>query len=151
MRKLPDTLSQKQEETKKETAYKIQKAIDELQSEGYIVSRKLLLERTGLSNSVLSKKHCIEVLKENSVCQYAIRKKISKTNANIDKKLEVELNKALIKIEKLEKEKKDLQAKLNAEKVERYALKENNEILRGQMQLLYHLASERGIDLEKLK
>lgn len=146
MRKLPDEIKIYQENSKNETITKVQNAINELQSEGFIVTRKLLLERTGLSNSVLSKNHIKEVLKNNKVCQYAIKRKfISKNESDVL----LELNKANKKIEQLEKKVKDLENKLAKEKVKYHEVKDTNEILRGELFLLKEKASLKGLDLDK--
>lgn len=145
MRELPNEIRDFQEKSKTATIDKVQTAITDLQAEGFIVTRKLLLERTGLSNSVLSKQHIKDVLKDNRVCQYAVKKKI-KTES--DKDILVELNNANKKIESLEEKVKDLESKLNKEKVEYYKMKEANEILRGELHLLKQKAKLKGIVLE---
>lgn len=145
MRELPNEIRDFQEKSKTTTIDKVQTAIADLQAEGFIVTRKLLLERTGLSNSVLSKQHIKDVLKENRVCQYAVKKKI-KTEGNAD--ILLELNKSNKKIESLEEKVKDLENKLNKEKVEYYKMKEANEILRGELHLLKQKAKLKGIVLE---
>jgi hypothetical protein len=52
----------------------VSKAINELRDEGYLVSIKLLVERTGLSRSVFRKEHIRQVLKECKIGIYAQRK-----------------------------------------------------------------------------
>ncbi|MEW9938132.1 DUF6262 family protein [Clostridium butyricum] len=145
MRELPNEIRDFQEKSKTTTIDKVQTAINDLQAEGFIVTRKLLLERTGLSNSVLSKPHIKDVLKENRVCQYAVKRKI-KAEGNAD--ILLELNKSNKKIESLEEKVKDLENKLNKEKVAYYEMKEDNEILRGKLHLLKQKAKLKGIVLE---
>ncbi len=146
MRQLPEAVRDYQESSKNETINKVQKAIDELKAEGNIVTRKLLLERTELSNSVLSKPHIKEVLRENKVCQFAIKRKMNVTTNSADS--DVELKKAYEKIDKLEKKVKELEAKFNKERLAYYEMKEANEILRGELHILKQKAKLRGLDLD---
>lgn len=146
MRELPNEIRDFQKKSKTTTINKVQTAIDELQAQGFIVTRKQLLERTGLSNSVLSKPHIKEVLKENKVCQYSIKRKVNITN---DNDILLELSKANKKIGKLEAKIKDLENKLNKEKVEYYKTKESNEILRGELHILKQKAKLRGLVLDE--
>lgn len=145
MRQLPDEIKNYQEDIKAETIDKVQNAINELQAEGAIITRKLLRERASVSNSVLSKPHIIEVLKKNKVCQFSIKKKISVTNNN---DVLLELSKATKKIVKLEEKVKDLENRLNKEKVEYYKLKEDNEILRGKLHILMQKVRLKGLVLD---
>jgi len=146
VRQLPEAVRDYQESSKNETINKVQKAIDELKAEGNIVTRKLLLERTELSNSVLSKPHIKEVLRENKVCQFAIKRKMNVTTNSADS--DVELKKAYEKIDKLEKKVKELEAKFNKERLAYYEMKEANEILRGELHILKQKAKLRGLDLD---
>lgn len=146
MREIPKEITSYQNKKRQETIDKVQQAIDELREEGAIINRKSILERSQLSNSVLSKPHIIEVLKENKVCQFQIKCKV--TN-NEEQNIVSELNKAHKKIEVLEKQVEDLKNKFNKEKVNNYELKEVNEILRGELQLLVSKAKMKGINLKE--
>jgi hypothetical protein len=147
MRKLPGAVRDYQESSKNDTINKVQNAIDELKAEGNIVTRKLLLERTGLSNSVLSKPHIKEVLKKNKVCQFALKRKINVIANSVDN--DVELKKAYEQIDKLEKKVKELESKIDKEKLAYYKMKEANEVLRGELHILMQKAKLRGLDLDK--
>lgn len=59
------------EERRKQTLETVQKAIDELKNEGQKVTKKALMEKTGLSTGTFSKDHVKALLKANRVCQYA--------------------------------------------------------------------------------
>lgn len=146
MRQLPEAVRDYQESSKNDTINKVQNAIDELKAEGNIITRKLLLERTGLSNSVLSKPHIKEVLKKNKVCQFALKRKINVTANSVDN--DVELKKAYEKIDKLEKKIKDLESKIDKEKLAYYKMKEANEVLRGELHILKQKAKIRGLELD---
>lgn len=74
-RALPDKLRVRHEDTKRITLSKVQNAIDILQEDNEIVSKKKLIELTKLSNSTFSKQHVKELLKTNQVCQYKTLRK----------------------------------------------------------------------------
>lgn len=146
MREIPKEITSYQKKKRQETIYKVQQAIDELREEGAIINRKSILDRCQLSNSVLSKPHIIELLKENKVCQFEVKCKIEN---NEDENIVKELNKANKRIEILEKQLEDLKNKFNKEKLNNYELKEANEILRGELQLLVSKAKMKGINLKE--
>jgi hypothetical protein len=131
---------------KTETVNMVRRAIDDLIAEGFIVDRDLICERTGLSNSVLSKDHCQAVFKEKKVCGYEVKRKLSVPKSRDN---DVELKKAYEDIAKLEKKVKLLEEQLNKHKVKYYELKEDNEVLRGKFHLLMQKAKIRGIDLDE--
>lgn len=143
MRQLPEEVTNFQKNSKNETIKKVQAAIDELRAEGFIITRKLILERSGVSNSVLSKPHIKNVLKENKVCQYSVHKKVTITNDVL-----LDLAKSAKKIEKLEKKVKELEYKLNKEKMNSIELKEANQILLGQLHILKQKARLKNLILD---
>lgn len=143
MRQLPEEVKNFQKNSKNETITKVQAAIDELRAEGFIITRKLILERSGVSNSVLSKPHIKNVLKENKVCQYSVHKKVTITNDVL-----LDLAKSAKKIEKLEKKVKELEYKLNKEKMNSIELKEANQILLGQLHILKQKARLKNLILD---
>jgi hypothetical protein len=61
-KKIPIELKNKQEQVRQETVNKVLHAIKELQSEGYIVKIKDLIEYTGLSRSTFAKSHVRDIL-----------------------------------------------------------------------------------------
>lgn len=67
MKILPEGLKQKQENQKQKTSKLVQKAIDDLKAEGFMISIKSIVERTGLSRSVFNKPHIMETLKNNGI------------------------------------------------------------------------------------
>ena len=86
---IPDALLKQQEQRKNETIDKIQSAIDTLKEEGTIVTKKLLIELTGYSASLMYKEHVEELLKKNEVCQY--RKTTTVSNQSKQKTADVKL------------------------------------------------------------
>ena len=117
-RKLPDGLKKQQEERMKETLDKVQKAIDELTSEGYLISTKILIERTGLSRSTFSKEHVKNLLKANKIGKFKEVKVVTEDKEenykNIASKYQTELLKSNKKVEKLEEELKKKDERLKS-------------------------------------
>lgn len=148
-KKLNDGLRQKQEELRQETLEKVEEAIDDLQNEGYEITTKLLLERTGLSRSTFSKPHVVQLLKEKRVGRFKSVKKLPdedliQVNANLQKE-----------IKKLENENMKLKTELDKEiqknvKMQVGMAEKEDEIqtLRGQLMNLYRRASLKGVSLD---
>lgn len=129
------------------TIGKIQSAIDELKSEGAIVTKPRLVERTGLSRAVFDKPHVLEVLKESEVCEFAPKLAI-KTNPLSNKKdlaqfLTLEKENRLLK-ERIEQ----LTAKSNKYQADYLAIKEAYQLLLGEWHLLLKKARIRGLKID---
>lgn len=146
-RKLNDSLKKRQERLRKETIKKVESAIKELQQEGFIVSIKLLIERTGLSRSTLNKPHVLEVLKKYKVCRYRNKKIVSysreKEIEQILKELEKrnydhqrQIEKLTVQLENKEEKIKRLENELNDRKKE-------CELLRGKLILCEQRIAEK--------
>jgi hypothetical protein len=69
-KELNDGIASYQQQLRKSTLEKIQDAIDEINADGAIVTKKKLIELTGLSNATFSKEHVKSILKSNKVCAY---------------------------------------------------------------------------------
>ena len=82
-------------EKKQNTLRKIQDAIDEIQEDNRIVTKKELMSITGISSGTFSQDYVKELLKKNKVCQFRVTTTIS-TSQN-KKKLEEETILALTK------------------------------------------------------
>lgn len=149
MRKLPENLINKQNQTKKNTLDKIQNAIDEIKAEGALVSTKKLIERTGLARSTFSKIHVKELLKENRVCQFKDRQVIAeeKYGAKAIETLQSELDKAYKKINKLTQELEKEKSKVTKLKFDNNQLNENYQLLLGKWHVLLKKAKIKGIDI----
>jgi len=150
VRRIPIELTEKQGRIRLESMEKVQEKIDELKAEGFIVTTKLLMDRTGFARSTFSKHHIREVLKNNNVCKYAVTKSISRvlTEKETIKQLEDENLSLRKKVAQLEKERTDLINKENKSKVELTEVKEINKKLRGQLHVLIQTARIRGINIE---
>lgn len=98
---------------KQETIGKVQNAIDIIKEQGRVVTRKALLEESGVSSAVLSKPYIKEILKQNKVLMY--EKKVLSQELGIDSyKLLLQENDRLKKqIQKLEHQKIDIEIGMN--------------------------------------
>lgn len=68
---IPEKRQQYYDRRRTRTMQKVQAGIDQIKAEGREVTKKELMEITGLSTGTFSKDHVKEVLKKNQVCQYA--------------------------------------------------------------------------------
>lgn len=85
MRKQPsEGMKKMYADKRKNTTEKIQNAIDLIQDEGRIVTKKELMQLTGISSGTFSQDYVKEILKINKVCQY---KETSKITSNKEEKL----------------------------------------------------------------
>lgn len=88
------------ESMKKDTLNKLQIAIDRIKQDGRRVTRKELMDISGLSSGTLSKPYVKELFKENEVCQFSpesISRKESKSQTLADVMYENHRLKAVIK------------------------------------------------------
>lgn len=67
MSKLPEKLCEKQALQRQSTVNLVLRSIAELESEGYSIKIKDIIERTGLSRSVFAKAHVREILVSNGI------------------------------------------------------------------------------------
>ena len=143
MKDISDALRKKQDEARQNTISMVNKAIKELRDEGYLISIKLLAERTGLSRSVFRKEHIQQILKECKIGIYAERKTLfhSTDQPYVHmKNIRKELDKANNKIERLQVELNDKKLLINDLKS---SLEEKNnecELLRGEIFMLHKKA-----------
>jgi len=110
MKDISDALKEKQELTRQGTIEKIQRAINDLQAEGYLIGIKHLVERTGLSRSVFRKPHVQNILKENKIGTYRESKTVPKSDEDyrtLALTMEKELMRTNNKMQKLEDDLKD--------------------------------------------
>ncbi len=125
-RKIPKELAEKQAWQRKETAQKVKQAIDELQSEGAIITTSKLVERTKLSRSTINKPHVQEVLKNNQVGKYKPRRVINADDNSIEERFLA-----------MEKELGTIKAKFEDERKKRSALQKEYEQLKEKYQILF--------------
>ena len=72
-RDIPNELKKQQEKARQATLVLIQKSIGILKEGGEEVTKKRLIETTGLAASTFSKEHVKALLAENQVCQFKAR------------------------------------------------------------------------------
>lgn len=147
-RNIPDTLKDIQEKNRLDTIEKVQYAIDDIKQDGGIVTRKLLIEKTGLSNSTFSKPHVKQVLEVNEVCQFANKKKVSRN-------IKEDTTKNLYKeIEKLKRENNILTSKLQDKEIKAQGYKQeyidlsnDYSMLLNKLHMIMRKVDEYGIDI----
>lgn len=148
-KKLNDGLKDRQEMIRANTAKLVERAIIELQEDGYEVSTKLLIDKTGLSRPVFGKEHVLKILKKHSVCRYKNIKKIPESSEkSYIKDLEKQISHLKRELEKVQKKLTlniDKNVKLEVQIAE---LKDTNEILRGKIKDNYEKAYAFGLNLE---
>lgn len=145
---IPKGLLEKQELRRKETIDKVTKAIDELEEEGYLISVKLLAERTGLSRAVFSKPHVEEILKKKAIGKFKQVQKIDLAEKSIREKiiiLEKESIKLNSKVNRLEEECKEKEKKLKKLKQDNLELTNEVELLRGKLFSVMKKATIQGV------
>lgn len=149
-RQIPLELKERQDKDRRSSVEKVQKAIDELKDEGFVVTTKLLMERTGLARSTFSKEHIKEVLKENKVCRFTETKTISRALNDKERINQLEDENLVLtrKVTQLDKQLTDNMNKVNQLKVELNETKEVNKKLRGQLHILLQNANLKGINIE---
>lgn len=154
-RDIPKSLKDLQSSKRLTTVKKVQDAINDITEDGGVVTKKRLIELTGLSNSTFSKPHVISVLKANEVCQFK-KSKIKETAAE-----NLVISRLYKEIEQLQNDKQLLQAKLQDKdiaitkiKKEHQELGDNYAMILGKIHLLMKrieiLDIDIGIDLDDL-
>lgn len=89
-RTLPKNLLDKQESERTKTISVIEKAIIELQSQGYDIKIKDIIEVTGLSRSLFAKPHVRKILIEYGVVQIS-DEQAKDTNIKVESNLKLKL------------------------------------------------------------
>ncbi len=147
-REIPNTLKEKQEKNRIETITKVQNAIDDIKQDGGIVTRKLLLEKTGLSNSTFSKSHVKDVLEANRVCQFATKKKVlNVTKEDVTKNLYKEIDKLKRENNILTSKLQDKEIKAKSYKQDYIDLSNDYAMLLNKLHLVMKKVDEYGIDI----
>jgi len=127
MKKLPQSLQNKQESDRRATSSKVEDAIIELKSQGYNIRIKDLMFVTGLSRSVFAKPHIRRILVEYAITEPS---DIDSSSKKSDKK-QPDINRILA-------EKNGYIERLLFENEQ---LRKECEILRGQIHLLMYKKS----------
>lgn len=152
-RSVPDKLKEKQEQQKKDTAKKIEEAIEMLKDLGYgSVTIANLMSETGLARSTFSKPHVEEVLKKNKIGKYKELKTLVVEQENIYTReyatsLEKKLSNANIKINKLESELVSTTNKLKQEHLNFITAHLKNKELADKFQRMYDRVIAAGVEI----
>lgn len=150
MKNISDALKEKQEMARQGTIEKIQRAINDLQAEGYLIGIKHLVERTGLSRSVFRKSHVQKILKDNKIGIYRESKTVPKSDEDyrtLALTMEKELLRSTNKIQKLEDDLKDRDRKIARLTTSLEEKANECEVLRGEIFILSKKAKIMGIVL----
>ena len=149
--KMQDMYARKREKT----LASIEAAIKEMKDDGELVTKKLIMERAGVSSGTLSKPYVIDLLKKEKVCQFqGLAAPVSKEErdalmelsavAKDNSRLKTKIETLTITISTLQDQKAKMSADLKA-------VKEENELLRGQRQLLLERLNNAGISLGNIR
>ena len=140
---------------REETLRRIEVAIKEMKDDGELVTKKLIMERAGVSSGTLSKPYVIDLLKKEKVCQFqGLAAPVNKEERNVFKELSVvakENSRLKNRIEALTITISTLQDQKAKVSEELKAVKEDNELLRGQRQLLLERLNNAGIPLGSIR
>ena len=144
------------DEAKQTSLTKIQDAINVIKADNRIVTKKELIELTGLSSGTFSRPYVKELLQKNQVCQYrGLQLENTETKTKQIKEATIEqLSKKVLSLEskiqdydlQLEKKTKDFD-KL---KEEHTKLENEHILLRGKYQQLLEYLDALGADMSKM-
>ncbi len=142
-------------EKRNSTLDKIQAAIDDIKADHRIVTKKELLELTGLSSGTFSQDHVKELLKSNEVCQYRNRRKVKTEKLQMQKRTLID--NLIIENQKLQSKIQDYQLHLDKKDKKYGKLYDQNQILtqehlllRGKYQQLLEYMDALGTDLSNM-
>ena len=143
------------EEKRQRTLSLIQNAINDIKEDHRIVTKKELMELTGLSSGTFSQEYVKDLLAKNQVCQFKTSKAISqekqeKNQSRIIAELSSENTRLSSQVQSL---KIALEKEVSAKKkqsLENEALRNENALLKGKYQQLLEYLEVLGADLSKL-
>lgn len=142
-RNIPVELTERQERQRQETIDSVQRAINELNSEGAVITTAKLIDRTGLSRSTLSKPHVQQILKTNQVGKFRKRKILSPDTPYEDRIAQLEKELFTVKNHYVEEQKRRI--KLQEEKK---SLDNKYQILVGKYHRVVVFARNYGVPLD---
>lgn len=139
-------------EKRKKTLEKIQNAIDFIQEDHRIVTKKELMEITKLSSGTFSQNYVKELLMKNKVCQYRETKHLKEDKKKkVEEKtalaLQKDLNKANATIMDYELTVNTLKEKQQKMQEEYDQLNYNYKLLRGKYQQILEYVDAAGLDI----
>jgi len=148
--KRSENMIQHTENAKKNSIQKVQDAIDVIKATGRRVTRKEILEISGVSNALLSKPYIKEVLQQNQVLMYEPKPiatpcteiTLQKTN----EKLQLRVDKLNDTLQNRDLSIKSLRIRLEETRKKLDESRNENEILRGKLQSLLEVIYRSGIN-----
>lgn len=138
------------------TLARIQEAIDAIQEDHRIVTKKELMALTGLSSGTFSQEHVKELLAKNQVCQYRPTRKVSAVDRReLNKDDEIarlgkELQRAQSRLQDLDIALDKSNKRLQELKAEKEELEQQHLLLRGKYQQLMEILEVLGCDLSEI-
>lgn len=134
--KQPSENMQKMYAAKREkTLALIQRAIDEIEEDHRIVTKKELMALTGLSSGTFSQQHVKELLAKNQVCQFRPLAKVSQ-KGNLELNKDAEITRLSRELQRAQSRLQDLDISLDKSRKQSRKLKEENAELQRQLLLL---------------
>lgn len=134
--KQPSENMQKMYAAKREkTLALIQGAIDEIEEDHRIVTKKELMALTGLSSGTFSQQHVKELLAKNQVCQFRPLAKVSQ-KGDLELNKDAEITRLSKELQRAQSRLQDLDISLDKSRKQARQLREENAELRQQLLLL---------------
>lgn len=141
---------------KEKTLALVQGAIDEIQEDHRIVTKKELMALTGLSSGTFSQQHVKELLAKNQVCQFKPTGKVSQEGGRELNK-DAEITRLSRELQRAQSRLQDLDIALDKSRRQSRKLKEENAeleqqllLLRGKYQQLLEYLEVLGSDLSSI-
>jgi len=137
------------------TLSKIQEAIDDIHEDNRIVTKKELMEITGLSSGTLSQDYVKKLLRENKVCQFREKRvvnneKKAQLEKDIIQNLRRENEKLISKIQDFEIAIDQYDQKILRQRDEYEKLEHNHLLLKGKYQQVLEYLDALGVNLDSL-
>lgn len=151
MKRTSENMKKMYEKKRANTITKIQEAIDEIKEDHRIVTKKELMDLTGLSSGTFSQDHVKELLKSNEVCQYRNRIKVRSEvlEKNKSQKIDdliIENQKFISKIQDYEIALERSSNKYDQLNLKYRKLESKHQLLRGKYQQLLEYLDAMGAD-----
>jgi len=143
MKTIPDSLKLRQTQQREETLSKIKQAVGELSSEGYQITIKNLVERTGLSRAVFSKPHVKDFLAQHAFFDRKAKTQAPESTSDIVK----DYRKIIDKYEKSKQLNDQNAVKIAKLQNELSEKREECELLRGQLHVIMQKCRIKGIEI----
>ncbi|WP_320165330.1 hypothetical protein [uncultured Trichococcus sp.] len=155
MKKTSENMQRMYAIKRESTLKNIQEAIDEIQGLDRIVTKKELIEITGLSSGTFSQEYVKELLKKNKVCQFKERSKVvSEKKKDITEKKYEQL---LIENEHLRSKMQDFEIVMDKNNQKYTELQSKfsqldyeNKLLKGKYQQLLEYLNAIGVTLDSI-